>query len=78
MPVTARQLETLIRLSTAMAKARMAKHVDLSDAEKAYELLYIACFKVFFFYYFKLFFRKRLKNDSNLKKEDVRMMMDLS
>jgi len=46
MPVTARQLETLIRLSTAIAKARLAKTVELSDAKHAYELLHFACFKV--------------------------------
>jgi DNA replicative helicase MCM subunit Mcm2 (Cdc46/Mcm family) len=46
MPVTARQLETLIRLSTAIAKARLAKTVELSDAKYAYELLHFACFKV--------------------------------
>uniref|UniRef100_A0A7E4UWU3 DNA replication licensing factor MCM3 n=1 Tax=Panagrellus redivivus TaxID=6233 RepID=A0A7E4UWU3_PANRE len=45
MPVTARQLETMIRLSTAMAKARLAKTVELSDAERAYQLLHYACFK---------------------------------
>lgn len=44
MPVTARQLETLIRLSTAMAKARLAKEVELVDAKHAYELLYYASF----------------------------------
>ena len=35
MPVTARQLETLIRLSIAMAKARMSTEVLKSDAERA-------------------------------------------
>lgn len=45
MPVTVRQLETLIRISTAMAKARLAKNVERSDAEKAYQLLHYACFK---------------------------------
>uniref|UniRef100_A0A0N5ANB4 DNA replication licensing factor MCM3 n=1 Tax=Syphacia muris TaxID=451379 RepID=A0A0N5ANB4_9BILA len=45
MPVTARQLETLIRLSTAMAKTRLAKTVEKSDAESAYNLLHYACFK---------------------------------
>ncbi|KAI1716223.1 MCM2/3/5 family domain-containing protein [Ditylenchus destructor] len=45
MPVTARQLETLIRLSTAMAKARLAKEVELIDAKNAYDLLHFACFK---------------------------------
>ncbi|VDK89352.1 unnamed protein product [Litomosoides sigmodontis] len=45
MPVTVRQLETLIRIATAMAKARLAKNVELSDAEKAYQLLHYACFK---------------------------------
>lgn len=45
MPVTVRQLETMIRLSTAMAKARLAKTVERSDAEKAFQLLHYACFK---------------------------------
>lgn len=45
MPVTVRQLETLIRISTAIAKARLAKNVERSDAEKAYQLLHYACFK---------------------------------
>uniref|UniRef100_A0A915DLE0 DNA replication licensing factor MCM3 n=1 Tax=Ditylenchus dipsaci TaxID=166011 RepID=A0A915DLE0_9BILA len=45
MPVTARQLETLIRLGTAMAKARLSKEVELADAKGAFELLYFACFK---------------------------------
>ncbi|KJH46888.1 MCM2/3/5 family protein [Dictyocaulus viviparus] len=45
MPITARQLETLIRLSTSIAKARFSKTVDKIDAEKAYNLLHYACFK---------------------------------
>ncbi|GMT05151.1 hypothetical protein PENTCL1PPCAC_27325, partial [Pristionchus entomophagus] len=45
MPVTARQLETLIRLSTAIAKARLSKTVDRIDAEKAHALLFFACYK---------------------------------
>ncbi|XP_041466825.1 zygotic DNA replication licensing factor mcm3-like [Lytechinus variegatus] len=44
-PVTARSLETLIRLSTAHAKARMSKTVDLQDAEAAIQLVQFAIFK---------------------------------
>ncbi|KAI6243918.1 DNA replication licensing factor MCM3 [Aphelenchoides fujianensis] len=45
MPVTARQLESLIRLSIAMAKARLGTNVTEDDAEKAFELLQFAMFK---------------------------------
>ncbi|MFA6461526.1 MAG: minichromosome maintenance protein MCM [Candidatus Woesearchaeota archaeon] len=38
-PITARQLEALIRLSEASAKIRLAKTVNKKDAQKAIELL---------------------------------------
>lgn len=44
-PITARTLETLIRLSTAHAKARLSKEVSVNDAEEAEKILRFALFK---------------------------------
>jgi len=44
-PLTARTLETLIRLSTAHAKARLSQKVDERDAMAAEEILRFALFK---------------------------------
>jgi DNA replication licensing factor MCM3 len=43
-PVTARTLETLIRVSTAVAKARLSPVVELQDAEEAFALVNYALF----------------------------------
>lgn len=44
-PVTARALETLIRLSTAHARSRLSKVIDADDAQAAIELVQFAYFK---------------------------------
>ncbi|CAI5703711.1 unnamed protein product [Peronospora effusa] len=44
LPVTARSLETLIRLASAHAKARLSKTIDAVDAEKAMSLINFALY----------------------------------
>jgi DNA replication licensing factor MCM3 len=44
LPITARTLETMIRLSTAAAKSRLSDSVDIEDVEVAVELLNFVLF----------------------------------
>lgn len=45
LPITARSLETLIRLSTAHAKCRLSNEITIKDVEGAFEIMeYAICF----------------------------------
>uniref|UniRef100_A0A060TCY3 DNA replication licensing factor MCM3 n=1 Tax=Blastobotrys adeninivorans TaxID=409370 RepID=A0A060TCY3_BLAAD len=72
-PITARTLETLIRLATAHAKARLSREVTEEDARVAEELLRFALFKEV---YNETVRQKRRKTTSNLTDDEDELMDD--